>query len=916
MRNYNNYPKLKYVCPVPAETMVTGNSVCTISVNHGGDCPVSSFCSSSVAGLQRLRRVYGHWIKSTLTEFTSSIVVRSEHQLNEDLPQRLSLRKHFYEVVSSSSDLSGFASSVLQCEANNGDEEFGRYLGFVDLRPTAGTASIATGLFVPPRSLRHDRKVQIATGEYGPLFGGPSFQCTIYSMQEPEACNSYCSHVSVFMALGALADRRAQIVGNYTLSYLAGARRETSTYVSSDAKCLVKHNRWQPSAYFCIEALTPDDVVSLLEKTGLSAIHARFPYNDVTRRLLERLLEVYVIARCPAILFVDILSWWPTQKERLLEDARNNNKSRPDAHSVNVVGIRRSETLAGISSLIVHDPGYQPYYARAFDECVEALQEYMGEDGGKVMHVVFAGTADIKCHAVNCVGRGLRKLPEDRRLFPQYYESHDGKDYDLGHIHSDDVASVLLPLHAMPLTSRSNGYCLAYKRIRSELFKIIKRLPRGWYWTVTGRGRDRAVEVIWIFSASTAVDYENPDWCVRACMPDDEDITNSVSVSEFGNSLLALPPLSAVANDVCFEDAGTPADTSHIEHKCDLQISVISSCSDQPLSKFLHKLKDVSRVQAFDLYLLRDVDLQQLDDDVRNGRTQQIWTTSRNGKTTTELLATADIEALASWIAQSVSSVGGMQIAALATYLPSITSLAFDDGRRQERRKLAISALANAARLAALLSNPPRAIGNQQLMRRPIIELVCGGVTERCNCKKCNENMIWEYETEAKIEVLIDSIAQACVEMEKDVANTVLFALELEPGESYAFHELDALHVIDSLLSRPPYQHLRDHVGINVDIAHMIAAGISHDQLAKFAHLFVHSHICDLPPFMHTRDQPVGTWCPLNQGGGDHLEFLRLLSEESSEKFSGYVALELEGCSRENWIHQSTAALRQILNCI
>src|SRR5258708_7722782 len=62
------------------------------------ECRLIQYCEASSRALWRLELVYGPWVKVTLAEPSSSIVVRSEHQYNKDERGRLALRKHVYEL--------------------------------------------------------------------------------------------------------------------------------------------------------------------------------------------------------------------------------------------------------------------------------------------------------------------------------------------------------------------------------------------------------------------------------------------------------------------------------------------------------------------------------------------------------------------------------------------------------------------------------------------------------------------------------------------------------------------------------------------------------------------------------------------------------------------------------------------------
>ena len=137
------------------------------------------------------------------------------------------------------------------------------------------------------------------------------------------------------------------------------------------------------------------------------------------------------------------------------------------------------------------------------------------------------------------------------------------------------------------------------------------------------------------------------------------------------------------------------------------------------------------------------------------------------------------------------------------------------------------------------------------------------------------------------------------------------------------FNDKSAIDTLLKLLNDDKYAAaLRPHVGLNVDIAHMRIAGVKAKDLHPIRDWIVHAHICDHPG-MHTRDQVVGTWTPVERYESEFYPYLRLLAEidpQSPERagrpFTGAVALELEGCGRINWIHQSLVAMKRMIEVV
>jgi hypothetical protein len=156
------------------------------------------------------------------------------------------------------------------------------------------------------------------------------------------------------------------------------------------------------------------------------------------------------------------------------------------------------------------------------------------------------------------------------------------------------------------------------------------------------------------------------------------------------------------------------------------------------------------------------------------------------------------------------------------------------------------------------------------------------------------------------------------------LALALALALELEPGPTYLLNGQRTIPaVIDNLLGE---SLLRPHVGLNVDVAHMKIAGVSpvnlRDIQQEFPGCLIHSHISDHPG-MHTHDQPVGTWTPVERYSGQDYGYLRCLWEsfqvndaDDRPPRTGAIAVELEECSRLNWIHRSLGRLHHMFDVV
>jgi len=119
--------------------------------------------------------------------------------------------RHVLESVSDSFDscvyrLGMHALHPMRCRELNRTVSIGRYLGFVDVRFGA-LSSIALAVIAPPRRFCHASDVRLLLGDFGPYFGGASFQSTVYSSHDPNISGAQCAQTCVLMAVSMLSDR-------------------------------------------------------------------------------------------------------------------------------------------------------------------------------------------------------------------------------------------------------------------------------------------------------------------------------------------------------------------------------------------------------------------------------------------------------------------------------------------------------------------------------------------------------------------------------------------------------------------------------------------------------------------------------------------------------------------------------------
>ena len=342
--------------------------------------------------------------------------------------------------------------------------------------------------------------------------------------------------------------------------------------------------------------------------------------------------------------------------------------------------------------------------------------------------------------------------------------------------------------------------------------------------------------------------------------------------------------------------------------------AVMTSSSDRQYEDLFDEVRDVSGVDQFDLMIARRTDLEQLGilktRGIPFGRMAEI------------VADPGCFDKIREWLI-SETDRDDIRVPALATYFPGITA------ECPNERRTAVQALANAVRLAIDLTKRRRRVRDERRMEHAIVEIVCGTIVDPGPDGRASDRRVVSHQ-DHKLDLLCLSLTDVINEVGAQEAFT--FALELEPGEIYVLNDVDSIRkLVGRVTGRIPINLegadavlLRRHVGLNLDIAHMRIARISADQLEEFAPRIVHAHISDHPA-MHTHDQIVGSWTNPGRVRGGYIEYLDLLLHRAraarcrdetlgeSLPFSGAVAVELEGCCRIFWIHDSLARLKHAI---
>jgi len=293
----------------------------------------------------------------------------------------MTLRKHFHEVVHADKNRLG-----LGCPEISNEDRFGQYLGFLDLRRHYTQSPIALALLAPPRHLREDPLTFIALGDYAPLFGAPSFPCTPFATHERAISGAVCAQSAAFIQLVALADRGARMFGPYTISMLATEETdERVTPVQGDLPIDCVRSRQPANAFersFKIRGLTPGEIARVLRKCEVQGAEVRVKTADnLCDKLVTRLLDAYVRARYPVIVIVDSEEWYRDAASRgiISPEQYDSIKKNPEAHAINVFGIRyREDGDLQKAQVVVHDSANHPYEVRGMGDLLGAARRCSG----------------------------------------------------------------------------------------------------------------------------------------------------------------------------------------------------------------------------------------------------------------------------------------------------------------------------------------------------------------------------------------------------------------------------------------------------------------------------------------------------------------------------------------------------------
>jgi sugar phosphate isomerase/epimerase len=547
----------------------------------------------------------------------------------------------------------------------------------------------------------------------------------------------------------------------------------------------------------------------------------------------------------------------------------------------------------------VHDPGYKPFAERAVSDCFKASLAYSSRD------------------RVNLIPVADETVKADPWIYLKFLDDFDpyfrllAKDISVRQMaagtpmaDSDtDIRMRLLRPEEIGCLFPTNA---GRKTVKETISRLVARMPPRRYWCIGGYVGGYLTR-IWIFEAEESAPPESAIFIHL-----DDGVPKFYQVQrpeswrrdEGGVPIVSAdqPKEASSKSPTGTKQQSNARGSAQVLPQGRLCRSVMTSCSVRYLPDLLAELQIATGGDVVvDLLMLRREDLRHM--------------TMENvpivGDSALSVLSNLDnVPHIVKWLVGHLRPRGA-RVAALATYVPQITS--FNNSHRHRAIDALVGCVAIADRLCA-----------EGLMAHPIVEIVCGTKTDRCKCPTCKaeqSNEITVSDTEAKLRTLIKSLKLLKRRASCRGVGEFYIAVEMEPGATYVLNSLEAMRLFHTMIQANP--RLASHVGFNLDIAHMRIAEIEALSLSPLAGRILHAHISD-HPFMHTRDQPVGKWtsveCASLTGYTPYLQLLANRMEaplpDGHLPFSGAVALELEGCNRISWIRQSLGAMAHSLGAM
>lgn len=456
---------------------------CTSLQTKLSHCPFKDLCLLAEEPLRRLQKgVYGNRIKVTLSEPSGNIIVRSESHFHRDETQRLAVRKHFYEVSRLENESASQDRLGMNCSEIRSKDRFGRYLGFVDIRPipsgfpqkATSYSPLSLGLLVPPAKLRDDPLCYVLQGEYAALFGAHGFSSTVYTTHDPATSGARCAQACVFMILSMLSDRGAVLTGTYTLTYLAKPNRDLSEFPNckTNTDCIAYSKGVDA---FVVDGFTVPECTQVLNRQGVRGYSVKYPNSPYAKQIATKVIAANLYARFPVMLFVDSQEWWA------------NSGIRREGHAVVLVGVRQLPKDRGVRTFIAHDPGYRPFYEKSPENAFHAALKATKHDR---IHVTFAADKRIHVHAQQCID-DITSTYYDDFVDEVFFTAGSKSEWDIRFCSYEN------------LIGAGMSKLRVDERGRAKVLNALKHSENSRFWCIFARNKKRDWKV-WIYDAENS----------------------------------------------------------------------------------------------------------------------------------------------------------------------------------------------------------------------------------------------------------------------------------------------------------------------------------------------------------------------------------------------------------------------------
>lgn len=824
------------------------------------------------------------------------------------------------------------------------DSKIAQYSGFIDLRPKMnGGFPVALGILAPPN--RYNKKSDhyvIITGDYVNPFGGVPEDCGghllphFYPGQDIPTCHrkvqtpakdgfsfyiahdnqgiANCSQACAIMITGLLSDREAKVIGSLEASAIPA--------MENPGTVLSKFDR------------SPGEIQEMLEKyCNVNTVligSKRQDKKEEENYIADRILDACIVARCPAILFLD---------ERALNGrAAATPRHFVDAHAVVVAGVKQSipfdipsmysrydariaeerpimlhVTDSKIDRFILHDPARGPFVEHDAEKCFNACWQY---DNKINLNILVATPIGITVSCSQCIDGfpdGMQKY-RDPHLEGQFHIRLYSR-YELIRDIFTPLADQNIFFDEPPFLDDEKKYWVFFglgkKQVNNNIFLsfpdifVVEAMtsegsyPKCWY---------GCVRMIYVSDDAPELDFSFQEYFL------DEPVKHC---ARYGVSSKIVQRFAAPATPLLDGTEITP--------------SVMTSSSGLELTRLFSALSE-KKINTVELFMLRNRDFLQWIDSPQAATVfplrfpmtpafsgsfalNDVKEKLRQGKLSAADMFTASGNAdaslttsIADWIRSQMLGTN-TKISAFASYFSNI----IDGTHRNDLCKKNQKAICRCLEIAFQLKYGEH--GTAIIPGPVVFEMVAGSsLRVRHNnptTVMLDSNCITNLAS--SIGNLIDNIQALYQDFAQD-DNWVL-SLEPEPGMNFAVNSEEA---VSELLSRVDANSThKAHFGLNYDIAHINACRID---AGKYADRFVNAHVSVFRGDEHYRDLPFVSRPAMGHGVAEmspkerailHVgiaEYQRSLKMTTLPKTNS-LAIEMEGAPCFSFIKESLYTL-------